>query len=288
MHQPRIVRHDPARHRHQVDGCGKVGASAQVDGGIAGLRGDVVADFAILVGTEQPYRDAACSQAFGEVGKVVHWPAFGRAVLGARTEHGHRFAAIESQARHGDEHVGFIHRKVRHGETWRHRITRFLGQLGIAIGHQRQLVLVQLVHDVQQAVARLADEAHAQRNVGKERDQGGLEGVGQHHGLIVMLGAQAAPQPPAIGQAQRAMREVGLDDAADFRHARHNGRGPGRGEGVERDAGQALMNARQQRLRQQRVADPVRRDDQDAGHVKSAPAIRAWQFGYARCESGFE
>jgi hypothetical protein len=60
---------------------------------------------------------------------------------------------------------------------------------------------------------------------------------------------------------QRTVLERCGDDVADFRHAPHDGRDP-----LRRDHVDLSVKAGEQRLRHQRIANPVGRDDENPGH----------------------
>jgi hypothetical protein len=64
------------------------------------------------------------------------------------------------------------------------------------------------------------------------------------------------------------------DHFVDLGHAPRHRRDPFGREHLQPQAGALQVQAREQRLRHQRVADPVRGDDEDAGHqcpVTGAP-----------------
>ena len=76
--------------------------------------------------------------------------------------------------------------------------------------------------------------------------------------------AAETAETPARADFQFAVIERHLNDFIDFRHAAEDRRGPGRRERVDALAGARFAQAGEKRLRQQRVADPVGRDDQSA------------------------
>src|SRR6266581_3054401 len=93
------------------------------------------------------------------------------------------------------------------GQRPRGRSARFFGELRVALGHQRHALFVELVHEVEEPVARLADESRAKRDLGEKRDQRRLEGVGEDDGLVVGLPAQGASQAPARPELELAVAE---------------------------------------------------------------------------------
>ncbi len=62
------------------------------------------------------------------------------------------------------------------------------------------------------------------------------------------------------------MAKRNRDDFVDLVHAARHRRDPLGGQHVEREIGSPLPQAREQRLRHQRVADPVRRHREDPRH----------------------
>ena len=70
-------------------------------------------------------------------------------------------------------------------------------------------------------------------------------------------------------EIERAVRERVLDDPADAAHPRVDGRAPRGRQHIDDRRRVRLAQQRDQRLRQDGVADPARRDDEDAlaGHV---------------------
>ena len=121
-----------------------------------------------------------------------------------------------------------------------------------------------LVDPVQQADARLADVADAQRNAGEGGRQRRFHRVRQDVGLGVAALPQHPAEAPAIAKLQLAVAQVRLDDLGHLGHAAHDRRDPGRRQHVDARAGMLLAQAHEQRLRHQRVADPVGRHDQEA------------------------
>ena len=132
--------------------------------------------------------------------------------------------------------------------------------------HRRRLLLVQ---QIQQAIARFADVAAAQRNVGEKRHQRRLPRVRQHDGLVVAAQLQRAAQLPALAQLQRAVAERRRDHFPHLGHAPRDRRHPLRREQIDLDAGQFLAQAGEKGLRHEGVADPAGCDDEDAGQTLS-------------------
>ena len=235
---------------------------------------DFVADVAVLVGAEQPDRVALRGELARKRGEVPRRPAFGGSVLRAGTECDHRLRAREPQARECGGEIRPVDAKPRLRQRSLGRGAGFPGELRVALGHQRQALFVELVHEAEQPVAQFADEPDAQRNVGEVGDERRLEGVGQHDRLVVTALAQGAAQAPARPELELAVPERRIDDFADFRHAPEHRRGPLRRERVDDGPGALFFQARKERLGEQRVADPARRDDEDLRHERAQ-----WPFG---------
>jgi len=119
------------------------------------------------------------------------------------------------------------------------------------------------VAEVEQPVARFAYVASPYRYVREERDKRRFPAVGQHDRLRIPA-LQRAPQTPAASKMQRAVAKRRGDYVVDFRHAARDRHDPLRGKHVELDARLLLAQAREQRLRHERVTDPVGCDNQDA------------------------
>ena len=189
-------------------------------------------------------------------------PALRRPVLGAGTEDRQLGREADAQGRQRLDTLRRAGAQARlRQRSWQRR-SRFFGELRETLRHLRQLLLVQRVAAVDQSVARLADESNALGNVGQEGDQGRLERVGQHIGALVAAACQLAGNAAARAQRQLAMREGAVDDAVDFGHALEYRRHPARRQGIELQAGVSLVQPGEQRLRQYRVTDPGRRDDE--------------------------
>src|SRR5262249_8519587 len=76
----------------------------------------------------------------------------------------------------------------------------------------------------------------------------------------------------------------GLDDATDAAHARIHRRTPRRREHVDDRGFERIATKRDQRLRQNRIANPSRRDDQDAFHRPGSRLAFAPLVSAATCE----
>src|SRR3989304_10020515 len=92
------------------------------------------------------------------------------------------------------------------------------------------------MHQIQQAVAKLAGVASAQRDVGEKWDQRRLEAVGKDDGLVVVSLCQLASEVPARAQLQLAVRERRGDHFVDLGHGLEQRGAPGRSERVYGDA----------------------------------------------------
>ena len=198
-------------------------------------------------------------------------PPLGRSVLCTWAERHDAFGARKPQLAQSDGEVGLIDPQPYFEQRPRGRSPRFFGELRVALGHQRQAFCVELMCEAEQPVARLADEAGAQRDFGEKGNQRGLEGVGQDDGLAVRSLAQGAAQAPARRELDLAVTERRLDDFVDLRHALEHGRGPLRRERVDDGSGKLFFQARKERLGEQRVADPARGDDEDLRHRAQWP-----------------
>jgi hypothetical protein len=137
-----------------------------------------------------------------------------------------------------------------------HRRPRFLGRVRVA--------------HVEHAHARFALVADAQRNAGQPRDQRALERVRQHIGDIELLALELLGKHRAAAELQLAVGELGRQDARDLGHAREYRRHPLGRDGVDLHARVPRLDLREQRLRHQRVADPVGGNDEDLAHHRLA------------------
>ena len=148
--------------------------------------------------------------------------------------------------------------RARQGSTGR------FGKLGEAFGHLGQRGLVEDVPPVDQPVTRFTDKTDPLGDPGEPRDERGLEGIGQHIDPAVVPGAQRARQPETGAERQFAVGEGVVDDLGDFRHALQYRRDPARRQGVDHQPFGRGLQAGEQDLRHDGVADPGRGDDQDA------------------------
>src|SRR6266496_2867126 len=206
-------------------------------------------------------------------------PPLGRSVLCAWAERHDAFGARKPQLAQSDGEVGLIDPQPYFGQRPRGRSPRFFGELRVALGHQRPAFCVELMCEVEEPVAPLANKAGAQGDSGEERDQRRLEGVRKYDRLVVAAGAEAPAEAPARQEPELAVTERRLDDFVDLRHAPEHGRGPARGERVDHDSGKLFFQARKERLGEQRVADPARGDDEDFRHERALVAL--WTPAFA-------
>ena len=134
--------------------------------------------------------------------------------------------------------------------------------------------LVEHVALIEQDEARLAPVADAARDAGKEGHQRGFPGVGQDVGGVIVGAGETATQRTPGGEIEFAVAKGVVDDRVDLGHPRQQGRTPVGGEDVDPRAGIALLDEAQQRLGDDRVADPGRRDDQYL-HVRGGKKRRS-------------
>ena len=163
----------------------------------------------------------------------------------------HRGAAIGDV---GDEHgTGWC----RHERPGRGR------QRGEPVDEPRQALGVQPARVVQQAIAELAHVARAPWNAREVRHERGLPGVGEHDRAAVLRGRELGCELAARQEAETAVREGRLEQPAHAAHPTEHRRAPRRREHVDDRILVGLAQERDQRLREDRVAHPGRRDDQD-------------------------
>src|SRR5208282_1558134 len=89
-----------------------------------------------------------------------------------------------------------------------------------------------------------------------------------------MFRRESATKRAAPAERELAVLERRRNGRVDFRHTREHRQGPRRREHVENEIAVALMQALEQRLREYRVADPGRRDDQDFAHGWTFTPVR--------------
>ena len=99
---------------------------------------DGLAEGALLVRAEYPDAAAMCDETLGQGGEVPHRPALGRAEFRTRAKRDDGAAAIQGQLRQRDQLVRRVNFEVRLGQRALGCLSRHFGQLGIAVGHQRQ------------------------------------------------------------------------------------------------------------------------------------------------------
>ena len=262
VHQAGVVADDEVGHGQQVDGLGQRGGAAQVAAEARGEAGDFLGDGVVLGRAEQPDGVAVIGQAARQPGEVGGRPALGRAVFGARAEGDKAGRAFDGQFGQG-----LLLLRCGRPDFWPkngffQRFPGMLGQLGEALDHQRQRLLVQAMPDVDQAVARLAGEPDAPRDAGQKGNQGRFQRVGQDIDGVVTPCRQLAGQPPACLERHLAVPERAVDDVRNLGHAvQHRGH-PARRHGIELQTGMPGVQPGKERLRHDGVADPGRGDDQ--------------------------
>ena len=148
---------------------------------------------------------------------------------------------------------------MRLAQRARQRTAGRFGQAGVTLGQQRHGLRIEDVAIVEQADARFADETSTLGNVGEPGDERRLPRARQHDGFVVTLASELQTQRTAPEQCEVAMAERAFDHAVDFGHAAQQRRAPGGCEDV--DACAAFAQAHQQRLGDDRVADPGWGDD---------------------------
>ena len=193
-------------------------------------------------------------------------PAFGRAVFGTGAETNQARRTREPKAGNQTIPLRGFDAKSWIGQRAFERGAARRSQIGKSLHHQRQGALVELARIGQQQVSGFANEADALRNACEQRHQCRLEGIRQHVGAVVIAGPHDPAGLQAFAQRKLAVRERTFDGLADFRHAPEDRQRPAGAEYIDRRRGVALLQKREQGLRQQRIAYPGWRHDQDSGH----------------------
>ena len=103
-------------------------------------------------------------------------------------------------------------------------------------------------------------------NAREQRHQGRLEGIRQNVGAVVTARPQLPADSQAFAERQFAVRERACNGLAHLGHAPVDRQRPTRPEHIDRRLGVAPLEQREQGMRQQRIPDPRRRNDQDPGH----------------------
>ena len=236
---------------------------------------------------DQPHLPAVGHEACGEVGEVRRRPPLRRAVLRAGTQHRHRRIGAQVHRAHRGAAIGDVGHEHRAG--WcRHERPGRGRQRGEPVDEPRQALGVQPARVVQQAVAELAHVARAPWNAREIRHECRLPGVGQHDRAGVLHGHELARELAARHEVEATVREGRLDQPAHAAHAAEDRRAPRRREHVDDRILVGLAQERDQRLREDRVADPGRRDDQDAlgGHGTCASKRDGPQCGPSSIKRG--
>jgi hypothetical protein len=155
-------------------------------------------------------------------------------------------------------HRGVAGGGIDHEPRLRKRASEFfagrLRKRGVALGDERQRLLVEAPEVVQQAMAEFAAIAGALRDPRVERDERRLPAIGKHHRLVVA--GEGSPERAPLAEPQVPMSERQREGLRDFRHAPVNREDPRRREDVDRAGGLTLLQPSQQRMAEDRVADP--------------------------------
>ena len=146
-------------------------------------------------------------------------------------------------------------------------------QRRVALDQARQRAAIQPSPIVDDSPAHLAGVAGAPRDAREPRHERRFPRVGQDDRLRVALRGQGPGQGPALRPIHPSMAERGVEDAADALHPRIDGSAPRGRQHVDGGVSPRRPEARHQRLGKDRVADPRRRDDEDAiGRRQRGPA----------------
>src|SRR6267378_5031723 len=100
-------------------------------------------------------------------------PALGRSVLRARAESSDALCARKPEPAESDGEIRLVDREPRLRQGQRSFRPGFFRELRVALGHERNAFRVELVHEVEEAVARFADEPGADGYLRKEGDERG-------------------------------------------------------------------------------------------------------------------
>jgi hypothetical protein len=179
-------------------------------------------------------------------------PAFRGSVFGSRAEH--NGGGIGRQTQGASCRLLLSGRRV---QPWSWKMGRQRsGQRGIALYQLRMQDFIQPMASVQKQVARLALIAGAKRNGGEERDQRRFPRVGQHVGFGIALAGEAVAKGATGTETEVAVTEGIGNHRSDLVHARQQRRRPVGRQHVDPCVRVIAFEKRQQRLGENRVADP--------------------------------
>ena len=223
------------------------------------IRGD-----AVVRRADDPHLQAIAQEHRGELGELIGRPALGRPVLRAGTQDDHRAVGLEAQRPHGRGTVGRVrheHRRRRH----RHQSAARHRQRGKAVDEARHAPSCRAGGRRSAGSTGLASVAYALGNAREVRHQRGLPRIGQDERVRVALAAQLAARAACAAGRSSLPCANGLSMMRRIPRMRaYTGAHQG---GTSTSTMRILVRIaqeRDQRLGQDRVADPTRRDDQDA------------------------
>ena len=206
---------------------------------------------------------------------MLRRPALRRAVLGTGTEDRDRPVRRQRESPHrgsGIRSIGHKHRSRRRRDqpAVRH------GKRDKAIDQTGKRLAIEAARFGQERPATFARVADAAGNAREPRNQRRLERIGQNECARVRARPDLARERAPAPETELTVAERILDHAADAAHARVYRRAPRRREHIDDRLAQRLTQDRNQRLGQNGVADPGRRDDQDTfGHDEKLDAPAA-------------
>ena len=145
-------------------------------------------------------------------------------------------------------------------------MARGFGKRSETLDHQRQRRFVETPRIVEQNPARFADKAGAQRTAGKEWNEGGFKRVRQCDDLVVMFFRELARKAVTPQKRKFAVSERARQRRVDFRHAREQRVRPWRRQHVERESRVTFVQSPEERLCENRIANPGRGYDEDYCH----------------------
>ncbi len=234
-----------------------------------------IARRAIVGRSDQPHRVPRSDESSRQRDEMLARPALGGPEFRARAKSGDGPARGKPERAHRFAGVGGIGDQHRRRRA-RRELARHRGEADEAVDQARQRPPVEATRVGEQHAPRLADVADAPRNARKPRDQRGLERVRAARRRACIRAC--ASSRPRLRRARRLSSRCsnGLSMTVAYAaHARIDGRAPRRRQHVDDGGLERLAKQRDQRLRQDRVADPRGRDDQDAlSHASRSPERR--------------